>query len=149
MRQSRDAMESNDHRPKTEAWRTPAAIGIAVAIGIPVGVFFHASAVPFGPVLLGWLVALVGAVVVVGALSLLATRRYVFVGFGYAAGVAAAAVISRLVFPRSDLNWWGPPLSFAVIFAIVSVVSLICSGLCALVKWKDQRAREREKQAKP
>jgi hypothetical protein len=124
-------------------WRTPFAIGLAIAIGVPVGVFLYASAVPFGPVLVGWFVALVGAVVVSGMLCLLATDRYAIVGLGYAAGVAASTVIAGLLFPRSAPYWWGLPFQFALVFAIVSLPSLIGSGLCALLKWEDKRAREK------
>jgi hypothetical protein len=94
----------NDIDPsKSDAWRTPTAIGVAAAIGVPVGFFLYASAVPFGPVLLGWLVALAGALIVPGGLCILATHRYVLVGFAYAAGVAAATVVADLlVAPRSD-----------------------------------------------
>ena len=42
----------------SQDWRTPTAIGLAAAIGVPVGVFLYASAVPFGPVLVGWFIAL-------------------------------------------------------------------------------------------
>ncbi len=141
-------MDSDVDRSKSDAWRTPTAIGVAAAIGAPVGVFLYMSAVPFGPVLLGWLVALVGALIVPGALCILASHRYVFVGFAYAAGVAAATVVAGLVAPRTDpdfSDFWRVPLQFAIIFVIVSMVSLIATGLCTLLKWEDQRARAREK----
>jgi hypothetical protein len=147
MRQSFEAMKCDDDDAMAQAWRTPTAIAIATAIGIPVGIFLHASGGPFGPVLLGWFVTLVGAILVAGGLSILATNRYVLVGFGYAAGVAAATVVTALVSARSEPDWWGPAAQFAIIFAIVSVVSLIGSWLCALLKWEDQRARDNEKQA--
>jgi hypothetical protein len=126
---------------KSDAWRTPTAIAVAAAIGVPVGVFLYASAVPFGPVLLGWLVALAGALIVPGGLCILATHRYVLVGFAYAAGVAGATVVAGLIAPRGDLDFWWPPLQFAIVFIIVALVSLIATGLCALLKWEDKRAR--------
>jgi len=129
----------------SQDWRTPTAIGLAVAIGVPVGVLLYASAVPFGPVLVGWFIALAGALVVTGGLCMLATHRYVLVGFAYAAGVAGATVVAALVAPRSAPVWWGPPLQFAIIFIVVGLVSLISSGLCALLKWEDSRAREKDK----
>jgi hypothetical protein len=139
-------MGNDADRSKSDAWRTPTAISVAAAIGIPVGVFVYASAVPFGPILFGWLVVLAGALIVPGGLCILATHRYVLVGFAYAAGVAAATVVAGLVAPRSGPDfWWGPPLQFAIVFVIVGLVSLIATGLCALLKWEDQRARAREK----
>jgi len=138
-------MDNDVGRSKSDAWRTPTAIGVAAALGAPVGIFLYMSAVPFGPVLLGWLVALLGALIVPGALCMLATHRYILVGFAYAAGVAAATVVAALIAPRSDPDFWGPPLQFAIIFVIVGLVSLVATGLCALLKWEDQRARAREK----
>ena len=138
-------MDNDLDRSKSDAWRTSTAIGVAAAIGAPVGVFLYMSAVPFGPVLLGWLAALVGALIVPGALCILATHRYVLVGFAYAAGVAAATVIAGIVAPRSDPDFWGLPLQFVIIFVIVGLVSLVATGLGTLLKWEDQRARAREK----
>jgi hypothetical protein len=139
-------MENDVDRSKSDAWRTPTAISAAAAIGVPVGVLLYASAVPFGPVLLGWLVAFAGALVVPGGLCILATHRYVFVGFAYAAGVAGATVVAGLVAPRSDPDfWWGPPLQFAIVFITVGLVSLIATGLCTLLKWEDKRARAKDK----
>ena len=78
------------------------AIGLAVASGVPIGILLYASTVPFGPVLVGWFVALVGALVVPGVLCILATHHYVIVGLGYAAGVAASTVIAGLVAPEAS-----------------------------------------------
>jgi hypothetical protein len=140
-------MDNSVDRSKSDAWRTPTAISAAAAIGVPVGVLLYATAVPFGPVLLGWLVALAGALIVPGGLCILATHRYVLVGFAYAAVVAGASVVAGLVAPRTDPDFWGPPLQFAIIFIIVGLVSLIATGLCALLKWEDKRARAKEKPA--
>src|SRR5271169_6568203 len=76
--------------------RTASAIGLAIAAGVPVGLFLNACAVPFGPVLAGWFVALLGAVVLTASLCVLATDRYVTVGVGFAAGVAATSVIASI-----------------------------------------------------
>jgi hypothetical protein len=54
-------------------------------------------------------------------------------------------VLAGLIAPRSDLDYWGLPLQFAIIFVIVGLVSSIATGLCALLKWEDQRARAKEK----
>ncbi|HWY88673.1 MAG TPA: hypothetical protein VNX28_18315 [Gemmataceae bacterium] len=137
--------DTNTQHQVATSWRTRTAIGVAAAIGFPVGVFLYATAVPFGPVLLGWFVALMGAIVVTGGLCILATGRYVLVGFSFAAGVAAATVIAGLISPRSVPDWSGALIQFAIVFAIVGVVSLISSGLCALLKWEDKRARQKEK----
>lgn len=61
-------MDKNADRSRSGARRTSMAISMAAVIGIPVGVFLHASAVPFGLVLFGWFVALAGALVVPGLL---------------------------------------------------------------------------------
>jgi len=128
--------DPNDGNP--EFCLTPLAIGLTFAIGVAVGVFVYASAVP---ALVGWFVALVCGFVVSGVLSILATNRYALVGFGYAAGVAAACGIAGLVFPQSDPDWSGALFGFAIIFAIVSLPSQLGAGLCALLKWEDKRAR--------
>jgi FtsH-binding integral membrane protein len=141
---SYSAMSTGHFPPHPESWRTPAAMWLAVAIGGLVGIFLHASAVPFGPILLGWFVTLVGAVLISGILCVLATSRYLRVGFAYAAGVAAASVLSALVAPRSPPPWWGPPLQFIVIFLIVACVSLIGTSLVALLKWEDRKVREKQ-----
>jgi len=134
----------NDVVPSnSDAWRTPTAISAAGAIGVPIGVLLYASAVPFGPVLFGWLVALFGALIVPGVLCIVATDRYVLVGFAYAAGVAAATVVASLVAPRTD-NWWWSPLQFAIVFVIIGMVSLIATGLCTLLKWEDMRTRAKK-----
>jgi hypothetical protein len=139
-------MDNDVDRLKSDAWRTPTAISAAAAIGVPVGVLLYASAVPFGPVLLGWLIALAGALIVPGGLCILATHRYVLVGLAYAAGVAGATVVAGFVAPRNDHDfWWGPPLQFAILFIIFGLVSLIATGLCSLLKWEDKRARAKEK----
>ncbi len=122
--------------------RTRWAIGLAFASGVPIGVFLHASAAPFGPVLVGWLVALVGAVVVSVALGILATDHYVIVGWGYAAGVAAAIVVASVAADGIQGDWSGPLFQFAMIFAILACVSLVGSLPCALVKWEDKKVRE-------
>jgi hypothetical protein len=131
-------------------WRTPTAIGLAAAIGVPIGLFLYATAVPFGPILLGWFVALAGAVVVTACLCILATHRFVTVGVGYAAGVAAATVVAGLVMPRSGPDVGGLlyhvgrlVAQFGVSFTILAAASLPASGLCALLKWEDRRARQK------
>jgi hypothetical protein len=144
-RLGRGYMENDGDLLGSDAWRTPTAISVAAVIGIPVGVLLDASAVPFGPVLLGWLVALAGALIVPGALCILATHRYVLVGFAYAAGAAGATVVAGLVASRGDTDFWGPALQFAIVFVIVGLVSLIATGPCALLKWEDRRARAQEK----
>ena len=73
----------------------------------------------------------------------MATGRYFIVGFGYAAGVAMATVIAGLVVPRSDPDWLGVLLQFVSVFMIVSVPSLMTSGVCVLLKWEDNRARRK------
>lgn len=140
-----DLMNTDEPQSESDAWRTPTAIAIAAAIGIPFGVFLYGAAAPFGPIFYGWFVVLAMAILVGGGLSIMATNRYVLVGFGYAAGVAAATVVARLVYPRSDVEWLDLPVQFVIILAIVSVASLPGSGLVALLKWEDQRAREKER----
>jgi hypothetical protein len=116
---------------------------LAVGIGIVVGLFLHATAVPFGPVLLGWIVALVGAVVVNAALCVLATDRFHLVGLGFAAGVALAAVVASVATDGVGNEWLGPLAKFVVVFGIVLIPAGLTSSLCALLKWEDRRARER------
>jgi hypothetical protein len=130
-------VEGNLRRPSR--WRTPTAIALAVAIGVPVGVFLKASAVPFGPVLLGWFVTLVGAIVASAALCILATHSYIIVGLGYAAGVAMTVVIATVGVEDASL---GPLAQFAIIFTVVGCASLLGSLPCASLKSKDKRAKE-------
>jgi hypothetical protein len=87
----------------------------------------------------------VGALIVPGGLCILASHRYVLVGLAYAAGVAAATVVASLAAPRSAPDFWWLPLQFAIVFVMVGLVSFIATGLYALQKWEDQRARAREK----
>src|SRR5262249_13696739 len=112
-------------------WRTPAAIASAVAAGVPGGLFLHASAVPFGPVLFGWVVALLGAVVLTAGLGVLATDRYVTVGVGCAAGVAAAAALADVWTAGIGVARWGPVAQFGVVFSLVAFASLFGSLPCA------------------
>jgi hypothetical protein len=125
------------------SWRTPTAIGLAVTAGVPVGVFLNASAVPFGPILVGWFVALVGAVVITAGLCVLATNHDTIIGVGYSAGVAGSAVVARFITSGIGDDWSGPPASFAVIFMIVASFSLLGSVPLTLLKWEDKRARVR------
>jgi hypothetical protein len=122
--------------------RTSVAIRLAIAFGIPAGIFLYASAGPFGPVLFGWLVALAGAVLVTGAIGAFTTGRYVAIGLGYAAGVAVSASIAGLETPRQvGHDWWALPAQFAIVFTIVGSMSFIGSGLCTVLKWEDKKAR--------
>jgi hypothetical protein len=138
----RFALPSDADKQIPAGWRTPMAIALAVAVGVLVGIFLYASAVPFGPVLLGWLIALAGAVVVSAGLSILATGRFFLVGLGYATGVAVAAVVAGLVAPRGTPDWWDPPLQFLIVFGVVGIPALLGSWVCALLKWEDQRVRQ-------
>jgi|GEM_PF-4700494 len=124
-------------------WRTPTAIALASAVGVPIGIFAHmCAAVPFGPVLTCWLVALVGGFAVSAALGVLATHRYTKVGLGYAASVAMTVVIA------SDGGGWSDKaFQFAIIFSIVGCTSASGSVLCGLLKWEDERARESTKRS--
>jgi hypothetical protein len=111
-------------------WRTLTAVLLAFIAGIPAGMFGIASAVPFGPVLVGWFVILAGSVLVTAVLGLLASERAVFVGFCYSAAVASTIVISRVIerlkFEHS-VEIWSVLAQFAVISLIVGTVSLIAS----------------------
>jgi hypothetical protein len=119
-------------------WRTPAAIALATALGVPGGIFLKMSAVPFGPVLLGWIVVLVGGFVASAALCILATHRYSAVGLGYAAGMSMTVVIAS-----DGGEWTGKAFQFAMSFTIVGCASMFGSLLCGLLKWEDEKARER------
>jgi hypothetical protein len=124
--------------------RTSAAIGMALAAGVPVGLFLNLSAVPFGPILVGWFVTLAGGVIITAGLCILATSRYVVVGLAYAASVAATVVVV------SHLD--GCLLAaaqFASIFAIAGAASLLGSLTCWLLKWEDKKARELTKSQAP
>ena len=134
-------MPIDPHDRPSGRWRTPTAIGLAVAAGVAAGLFLHATAVPFGPILVGWFAAIAGAVVVSGTLCILATSRYVVVGLGYAMGVAASVVVASVASSENLGGWWGPPAQFTVVFAIAGCPSLLASGLCALLKWENKRAR--------
>jgi hypothetical protein len=140
--------QNHQERPPTSR-RTPTAIGLAVAAGVPVGLFLNASAVPFGPVLFGWLVTLAGAVFLTGGLCVLATDRYVTVGVGYAAGVAGASVVASITTSGIWESLLGPPAQFGIIFSIVAFASLFGSLPCALLKWEDKRAREMRRSRNP
>ena len=99
-------MATDVERITSNAWRTPTSIGLAVAIGAPLGVFLYATAFPFGPVLLGWFVALVGAIIVPGGLCFLATRGYLFVRLSFAAGVAGGTVGAAVLAPHGEPDFW-------------------------------------------
>ena len=142
MRKRETAVIPTDANVRMPArWRTPTAIALAVMVGVPAGLFLKASAVPFGPILVGWFVAFVGAVVASVSLCVLATRRYILVGLGYAAGVAATVVVATIATSGIQDKWWIPPAQFAAIFTIVGCASLLGSGLCAILKWEDKKAR--------
>jgi hypothetical protein len=137
-------METGVESKTSDRWRTPTAIGVAAAIGAPIGVFLHMTAVPFGPVLYGWFVALAGAIIVPGGLCFLATHRYALVRFAYAAGVSTGAVATGLIAPRGDLEFWWVPLQFMIIFGVVCSVSLMAAGFWAVLNWADERFRKWE-----
>jgi hypothetical protein len=118
--------------------RTRWAIVLAFTSGIAVGLFLHTV-----PVVLAWLIAFVGAIILSIVFGVLATDHYVIVGWSYAAGVAVVAVVASLVTDGFRGDWFGPLAQFAWIFAIVACVSLLGSLPCALVKWEDKKVRER------
>ena len=130
--------------PRSKAWRTPTAIWGSAATGTAVGVFLHLTAVPFGPVFLGWFLALAGAIIVPGGLCFLATHRYVLVRFTYAAGVAAGAVATGLIAQRGDREIWWVPLLFMIIFGVVCSVSLMAAGFWVVLNWAEERFRKWE-----
>jgi hypothetical protein len=134
---------SQDDRRIDAPWRTPCAVALAVGIGIPVGLFVHATAVPFGPVLIGWISAFAAAVVVPAGLCFLATNRYSLVGLGFAAGVALAVVVASLATTGVGHKWTDSLAQFAIVFVIISFPAVLSSGVCALLKWEDKRAREK------
>jgi hypothetical protein len=123
--------------------RSQVAVALAAAFGVPIGIFLYTTAVPFGPVLIGWGVALAGSLAVPVVFCFLAERRYFLVDVGYSAGVAGSTIIAALILPRSNYDWWGPLVQFATVFVIVSVPSVLVSGLCALLKWEDKKARQK------
>jgi MFS family permease len=139
------SMSTNANIRRPARWRTPTAIGLAVAAGVPVGLSVSASAVPFGPVLVGWFVALAGAVIVSAALCVLATHRYIIVGLAYAAGVAAAVVAASIAAFGIEGEWWRPPAQFVIVFMIVGFASLFGSLPCALLRWEHRRASQSTK----
>jgi hypothetical protein len=134
------AAKKRRDRPST-SWRTPTAIGLAVATGVPIGLFLGACAAPpFGPILLGWLVALGGAVFLTAGLCILAMDRYVTVGVGYAAGVAlGCACIATFAEGVS-----GMLAAFGPVFPLLAFISLFGSLPFALIKWEDKRARGKD-----
>jgi hypothetical protein len=136
------AQQSSDRQPRSR--RTRFAIGLAVAAGVPVGVFLDACCnPPFGPVLLGWGVALVGAVVVTAGLCVLATDHDTIVGVGYAAGVAGGAITANVMRAGLETDLAGSLGSFAAVFGILAAVSLVGSVQCSMLKWEDRKARAR------
>lgn len=123
---------------------TPRAIGLAAAAGVPIGVFLSMCGnPPFGPVLLGWGVALLGAVVITAGLAVLARDHETMVGVGYAAGAAGSAVVTRMILSGVGNDWCGPLWSFAAILSILASVSLLGSVPCTILKWEDRKARQR------
>src|SRR5207245_2338299 len=127
-------------------WRTPVAIGVGIMMGIPVGLFLKATAVPFGPILLGLFVALLVAIIVSAALSVLATDCYLLVGIAYPVGMSAAIVTASLIAEGMPDPWWVLPTAFAVNIAVWGLPSLLTVGLCVLLKWEDRKARERNRE---
>lgn len=124
-------------------WRTRCAIALAVGFGFPVGLFLRATAVPFGPILLGWIAAFVGAVIVTASLCVLATDRLHLVGLGYAAGVALAVVVASIAVNGISTELFISFAQFVVVFAVVLIPAGLTSSLCSLLKREDKRARER------
>ena len=137
--------DTSDHWPTVR--RTSAAIGIAAAAGVPAGLFLHVTAVPFGPVLLGLAMALVGAIVGTAVLCVVATDRYVTVGVAYAASLAVTTVIASIAASGWGNSWWGPLEQFGAIFSITAFASLFGSLPVAVLKWEDKRARQKNEQA--
>ena len=124
--------------------RTPAAIGLAALAGVPVGLFLNACASPpFGPVLLGWVVALVVAATITAGLCVLATDHEAMVGVGYAMGVAGSGTVANIVRFGITNDWPGMLGQFAVVFLIMASMSLLGSFPVLALKWEDKRARER------
>lgn len=117
------------------------AVGLAVTAGFLAGLFLAACAEqPFGPVLFGWIVAFTGAVAVTAALCLLATGRYITVGVGYAAGVAAgAASVAAMADGMSGLL-----VAFGPVFPLMAASSLLASLPCSLIKWENSGILEVE-----
>lgn len=107
----REYLRGGAHRLRLQ-WRLRPVFRLAYLL-------LKASAVPFGPILVGWFVALVWAVVASASLCVLATRRYILVGLGYAAGVAATVVVATIATSEIQDKWWIPSSQFAVIFTIV------------------------------
>ncbi len=129
--------------PIVSRWRTRWAITLAVGISFLVGLLLHATAVPLGPVLLGWSAALVGAVVVTAGLCILAADRLNLVGLGYASGVALAGVVANVAMVGVGPEWFSPFVQFVIVFALIFPPAGLTSSLCAILKWEDKRARER------
>ena len=137
--------DSNKAEPSC---RTPVAIALAVIFGLGAGQFLTMTAVPFGPVFLGLIVVFLGAVIVTAALCVLATRNYIFVGFGYSAGVAIVPTTAAIL--RDGFDIISSIHQFTLAFTTVAIASLLGSSLAALLKWEDKRARElNRRSAKP
>jgi uncharacterized membrane protein len=124
-------------------WRSRLAIVLATGVGIPIGVFLIAMAVPFGPVLLGWIAALISTVVATAVFCVLATDRFGWVSVGFAAGVALGVVVASVARNGIGDQWLGPPAQFIIMFGITLIPAGLTASLCALLKWEDKKAREK------
>jgi hypothetical protein len=131
-------------RLKPGAWRTPTAIWVAATIGTAAGVFLYMTAVPFGPVLFGWFIVLVGATIVSTGLCFMATHGFMYVRIAYAVGVAIGALLMGLFAPRGEPVIWWLPLQFTIIFGLVFSVSLLVPGFWVVLNWAEERFRKWE-----
>lgn len=102
------------------------------------------TAVPFGPILFGWIVVFLGATIVPTILCFLATHGYIHVRIAYAVGVAIGALLMGLFSPRTAFVIWWLPLQFTIIFALVFFVSLLAPGFWAVLNWAEDVFRKWE-----
>lgn len=132
---------SQSERPIGAPWRTPAAIALAVGVGVLVGLFMHANAaLRFGPIWVGQITCLAAAIVAPAGLCLLATNRYSLVGLGFAAGVALTIVVASVATTGIGATWTEPVAQFAMILLIVSCPAVLSTGVCAVLKREKKSA---------
>lgn len=128
--------------PGYMASRTPISIWLALALGVAAGSLLIRSNFP---ALHSLYFAMVGVVLVCGALCPFATKNFFLVGYAYAGGVAGSATLWALLLPgirSAPEDWWRPILFFVVIFFLVGLVSLLPSLLWLLLKPDERTARE-------
>lgn len=124
----------------TEAF-IPAFI-LSLLGGIVVGLFLKASAVPFGPIILGLEVGAVAAAAVSILVCWMARSNYRKIVLGYPLGVAMTLCVINFQGILAEGRAWVIPASFVVNFIMWSIIPLLIASLWSYVN--NQRNKHKE-----